>query len=450
MQMYYSTDGSSWLLPPSGFLSYWGPDNSNDGYNQSPGDSIRMEGVLPITIAPGDYIYLAWNYSVNSGSYTTNAQALAIDDVAIEAYAALVTDMPVFSPPSGYYNIPLNVTITTSTPGATIYYTTDGSEPTINSNRYDHTIALLASTTIKAIATTPGFANSLVSSATYYLPIEIPDLLTLRAQIVDNSTIYKVNGEVIITLISSVRNTKYVQDNTAAIMIEDELGVITTGFTLYNGFTNLTGKLNWIDGMLTLIPTRDPGAPTSLNNVVVPEIVNLAELNISHQAKLVKIIGADIATVPPTFIPLHSFALQDYAGTGALRTQYSDLNYIDIPVPTISQNITGVILETGRSLQIVPRSTADFAPSAATITINSNIPGAKIYRNGVLTAFRAPHVFNEHIDLTVTYSLQYLEPVIAPAPVTICIPCSSSLDLNYTFPENVIAGGGLLVTSAAR
>jgi hypothetical protein len=45
-------------------------------------------------------------------------------------------DTPVIKPPSGCYDGGVNVTITTTTAGATIYYTTDGTEPTTASNKY--------------------------------------------------------------------------------------------------------------------------------------------------------------------------------------------------------------------------------------------------------------------------------------------------------------------------
>ncbi len=57
------------------------------------------------------------------------------------------------------------VTITCSTPEATIYYTTDGTEPTADANAYTNTFTTEGGTTIKAIAIAEGMANS--ATATY-------------------------------------------------------------------------------------------------------------------------------------------------------------------------------------------------------------------------------------------------------------------------------------------
>ena len=73
---------------------------------------------------------------------------------------------PAFNPPGGAYTSP--VAISTTTAGATIRYTTDGSTPSeTNGTIYTAPIALSATTTIKAIAYKSGLTDSGVVSATY-------------------------------------------------------------------------------------------------------------------------------------------------------------------------------------------------------------------------------------------------------------------------------------------
>ncbi|MGA2482936.1 MAG: chitobiase/beta-hexosaminidase C-terminal domain-containing protein [Candidatus Acidiferrales bacterium] len=74
---------------------------------------------------------------------------------------------PVFSPLAGTYPAAQSVTITDTTPGAAIHYTTDGSTPTTSSAMYTAAIQVSSTETIEAIAVASGFTNSAVAAATY-------------------------------------------------------------------------------------------------------------------------------------------------------------------------------------------------------------------------------------------------------------------------------------------
>lgn len=78
---------------------------------------------------------------------------------------------PVFVPAAGTFNTSQTISITASTPGSVIYYTTDGSLPTLASPRFTSSISLSSegSTTLRAVATAPGYAQSTISSATYVI-----------------------------------------------------------------------------------------------------------------------------------------------------------------------------------------------------------------------------------------------------------------------------------------
>ena len=74
---------------------------------------------------------------------------------------------PEFSVESGAVNSGTSVTITCSTEGAKIYYTTDGSEPTASSTEYTAAISVTPPMTLKAIAVKSGMNESAVASASY-------------------------------------------------------------------------------------------------------------------------------------------------------------------------------------------------------------------------------------------------------------------------------------------
>jgi len=76
---------------------------------------------------------------------------------------------PTFFPAGGTYDAPQSVSISCSTSGATIRYTTDGSTPNANSPQYTVPFTVSSTTTIKAIAIKEGMNNSAVATATYVI-----------------------------------------------------------------------------------------------------------------------------------------------------------------------------------------------------------------------------------------------------------------------------------------
>jgi hypothetical protein len=94
IQLFYSTDGSTWTSAGNNFLTSFGADASNAGFATAPGATVPVSNTLTAAIPSGSNFYLAWNYSVTSGTTTTNAQALAIDDISILGVAGSVSTNP--------------------------------------------------------------------------------------------------------------------------------------------------------------------------------------------------------------------------------------------------------------------------------------------------------------------------------------------------------------------
>jgi hypothetical protein len=96
---------------------------------------------------------------------------------------------PVFADAGGKYTGPITVRISCGTDGVDIYYTTDGSEPTENSIRYDAAagIPVTVTTTVKAIAVKIGMRESTVISETYIIEDRVPMDLTAEVTNITHS-----------------------------------------------------------------------------------------------------------------------------------------------------------------------------------------------------------------------------------------------------------------------
>jgi stage V sporulation protein SpoVS len=214
--IYYTTNSSS---PISSSTKYTGPITVTvtetvraiaiaTGYVQSPETSAIYTMSVPTAIptflpTPGSYsaaqsvtltdttagaiIYYTTDGStptVNSVKYTgaiavsTTKTIKAIAAASGQATSGVATGTytlpqpaatPLLTPAAGTYGLSQTVTITDTTVGAIIYYTTDGTVPTSNSTRYTAPIKLPATQTIKAIAVAPGWAQSAVAGGVYTL-----------------------------------------------------------------------------------------------------------------------------------------------------------------------------------------------------------------------------------------------------------------------------------------
>ena len=138
-----------------------------------------------------------------SGAWLPYTEALSITETTLIQAKAIKTDWvdseittkqyiidipvtpqvatPAFSPAPGTYNLPQNVSIS-STDGATIYYTTDGSDPTDESLVYGAPIAVNVNTTLKAFAQLTGYTDSDIATADYIIaPDQVLDPIVFPA-----------------------------------------------------------------------------------------------------------------------------------------------------------------------------------------------------------------------------------------------------------------------------
>ena len=133
-----------------------------------------------MTIMPNGEIGFLYedNYDTNkaSGAYSDIVFVpLTVEEITGDAYtyvadvAETIVATPVISPASNTIKSIDAISITCATDGATIYYTTDGTEPTVNSTKYTGQFTLSADATVKAIAVKEGLDNSEVATRSFYV-----------------------------------------------------------------------------------------------------------------------------------------------------------------------------------------------------------------------------------------------------------------------------------------
>lgn len=175
-----------------------------------------------------------YTYSGNIGTWEGESPSVVFTASTAQVRATLIKvtvgaaglSAPYFTPASGTFYDPFDVTIACRTSGAKIYYTTDGSNPTTSSSQYTSPIRVSNSMTIKAISALDGDVSEVVS-AEYVMAsaVGVADIAEYSSK--PDGTIVKFLNPVYV----SAQNGRYlyIQDN--------------SGYGLVYGTTNQTYEL---------------------------------------------------------------------------------------------------------------------------------------------------------------------------------------------------------------
>ncbi len=158
-----------------------------------PGDNVRYEEAIKMIVCafgygdsvksyPGDwskgYIEVAQQKGILNSAKGSKGKASTRADVSVMLFNAVksnkliayelgMPEPPKSSVKEGAYAKGKEIKLSSSTMGAKIYYTTDGTTPTMNSQKYTSSVKLTQDCTIKAIAVKNDILVSDVLSVTY-------------------------------------------------------------------------------------------------------------------------------------------------------------------------------------------------------------------------------------------------------------------------------------------
>ena len=219
----------------------------------------------------------------------------------------------------------------------------------------------------------------------------VADLAALRAHVIANGAgkYYQISSNPVITFKRTTRNQKYIQDATAAIVIDDATtapGVITTTMNVGDAISGLKGQSLLFNGLLELTPIEN-ATVASTGNTVTPQVVTITDViaNIeNYESELVQINGVTFDATATNFAANANTPIT--APTASIfRSVFTatEVDYIGQPIPTTARNI---IVFPGENTLSVPSPSIYFvARSLADINLSSssfdNINGLTMYPN---------------------------------------------------------------------
>jgi endonuclease I len=348
-------------------------NNVRVSYSTDEGTSYVGETLFNLTTSAVEYTYnisptgefanVRVRFMLSVPVTPVNATRITIDDIAVYGITGggSQVETPTFSPASGSYYSPINVSINTGTDGATIFYsTTSNTGPWTT---YSTAINVSANTTIWSYAAKTGMDDSNVATAVYNFPtvVDVANISALRSGLTDG-TVYRLTGEAILTYQQTFRNKKWIQDANAGIEIDDLGQVITTTYQINDGITGIIGTLARTNNMLEFKPVANTSAASSVGNTPVIITRTLASLTEADQARLVKIndIYFDLMYSGMNFATGTNYTIDDPSGFGVFRTEFWEADYITTPIPMDIQNIVAIVRDYNSVFQITARSLNDF------------------------------------------------------------------------------------------
>jgi len=175
--------------------------------------------------------------------------------------------------------------------------------------------------------------------------INVNSIADLRAGTLGDT--YTLTGEAVLTYQQNNRNQKYIEDATAAILIDDNSGNITTTYNVGDGITGITGELTSFNGILQFVPESDPGAPTSTGLAVTPQVITIADFLANYEDyesemiafANVSFLEADGST---TFNTSTNYTLSNGSEQTTIRTNFWDETYIGEVIPSGTINVIGL------------------------------------------------------------------------------------------------------------
>jgi len=360
------------------------------------------------------------NSAVASAAYTINLPTAAT---------------PVISPAAGTYTSVQSVTITDSTTGAAIYYTTNGTTPTASSTLYTGAISVSSSETIEAIAIASGFSNSAVASAAYTinLPAATPVISltpgtytsTQSVTITDNTAgaaIYYTTNGTTPTASSTLYNGAIMVSSTETI----EAIAVASGFS-----NSAVASAAYTINLTAATPVISPaaGTYTSVQNVTITDSTTGASIYYTTNG-----------TTPTASSTLYS---------GAISVSSTET----IEAIAIASGYTNsAVASAGYTINLTAAATPVISPAAGTytsaqsVTITDSTAGAAIYytTNGT-TPTASSTLYNGAITVS---STETIEAIAVATGLSNSAVASSTYTINLTAATPVISPAAGTYTSA--
>ncbi len=168
-------------IPPYGYLLIWCDNQPTQGPLHAPFKLSASGEDIGLTASDGTTLLHSYTFGLQSANISQGLESdgqtpwvffsAPTPEATNQNNSSTVAALPVASITGGHYNADFSVSLTTPTAGATIRYTTDGSEPTNSSSTYNNALYIDETTVLRARTFKGGMEPSRTMTHTYLFDI---------------------------------------------------------------------------------------------------------------------------------------------------------------------------------------------------------------------------------------------------------------------------------------
>jgi hypothetical protein len=374
-----------------------------------------------------------------SVSSTETLEAIAVatgysnSTVATAAYTITqpTAAAPTFSVAGGSYGSAQTVTLSDSTSGATIYYTTNGTTPTTSSSVYSAAINVSATETLEAIAVATGYSNSAVATSAY--TITQPSAATPTFSVAGGT--YSTSQTVTLSDSTSGATIYYTTNGTtpttSSSVYSTAINVSATetleAIAVASGYTN--------SAVATAAYTVTTQAPTPTFSVAGGTYSSAQTVTLSDGISGATIYYTTNGTTPTTSSAVYSTAI-NVSATETLEAIAVASGYTNSAVATAAYTIT-----TQAATPTFSVAGGSYS-SAQTVTLSDSTSGAIIYytTNGT-TPTTSSAVYSTAINVSATETLEAIAVAPGHSNSTVATVAYTITQPTAATPTFSVAGG---------
>lgn len=372
--------------------------NSNDVvniYGSNNGSDWNLVGTIASTssyansgLSFGSDNYVMFKFDV-AGTQQVRVTAMTIYYKTFGPSGTMAA-APTASPEGGLCTTATEVALSSTTQGASIYYTLNGTNPDSTSTLYTAPIRLANPNNpvgqydtagyniiVKAIAYAAGNSPSLITTNEYKFPHEVADIAAFKAAN-DDSHPYRITGDLTFVFYSgsapegdaqNAPNSSYytyLKDDSGYLMVYDNTGILTNDYEEGDVISGgIIGTFDNYNGQIEFKPLLDMPAATSNTGSVTPETATINGIITNYnqyESKLVTLQNVELHIFENNLMKVNDGVdtLEVYNRFGTLEN-LANPPYEFLPGDVFTNvSVTGFVSTYGSKREIFPRTELDF------------------------------------------------------------------------------------------